>query len=390
MIKGLIWPMALLLLGSEVRAQVDTAKQERFSFHFQNTIIGQYKPSFSAPYSGQNSLQPGEETQVSVTATLFTAARLWKGATLVFNPEMSGGSGLSSTLGLGAATNGETFRVGDPKPAVYLARLYLRQLIPLGGSHSFQQGDANQPAAYQPDSYISLTAGKISLTDFFDANDYSHDPRSQFMNWALMASGAWDYAANTRGYTPGFLGEWVTPRHELRYVFALLPKTANGNVMNWDMGQSASQTLEYSYKYHWRNHPGKISGLAFYNYAGMGDYRQAVANTNPPDVIATRNGVRSKVGGGLNFQQELTPDVGIFARASMNDGRHETWAFTEIDNSISGGVSVAGTRWHRAGDTFGAAWVNSGLSDPHRDYLAAGGYGFMLGDGQLNYGRENA
>ena len=177
---------------------IDTTKEEKLSFHAQNTVITQHKPSFHAKYSGENSLIPQKENQNTITATLYAGAKLWKGATAFINPEISGGSGLSSALGVAASTNGESFRVGSTEPKIYLARLFMQQLFPLSKQTKYVEADLNQLAGYVPEKYISVSFGKTALSDYFDNNSYSHDPRTQFMSWALMANGAWDYPANTR------------------------------------------------------------------------------------------------------------------------------------------------------------------------------------------------
>lgn len=369
----------------------DSIKKENFSFHGQTTIIYQYKPGFSAPYSGQNSLSTEEEQSNSVTSTLFAGARLWKGASVYINPEMAGGSGLSKVLGLGDAPNGETFRVGSTSPKIYLARLYFTQLFSLNGNTIAQESDQNQLAGTIPEKYIGITVGKVCLADFFDQNTYSHDPRTQFMNWGLMSNGAWDYPANTRGYIPSAILQYVTPVNEWRLAFSLLPEVANGLPVNWSMGKANSVTLEYARHYTMFGKPGTIRVLGFVTNGKMGNYREAIAlNPSAPVIEDVQQYGNKKYGFGLNAEQEITDDMGAFFRASWNDGYTQTWAFTEIDESISLGVSEKGTLWNRKQDTAGLAVVASGISDPHKDYLASGGYGFMLGDGKLNYAIESA
>lgn len=365
-------------------------KQEKISVHGQMTVVNQYKPAFTAKYSGQNSLQPEKETQTSLTGTLYLGAKLWKGASFYFNPEIAGGSGLSGALGVAAAPNGETFRVGDPAPNIYLARVFLKQIFPLSNKKIFVETDQNQLGEMVPEKYFSITAGKVGIADFFDDNKYSHDARTQFMSWALMGNGAWDYPANTRGYTPSFVAEYVTPKNELRYAASLMPKTANGNDMNWEIGKSLSHTLEYTHKHSIKGKQGAVRVLGFYTYTRMGNYNEAV-QLNPinADVESTRAYGRTKFGFGINIEQDLTQSLGCFARASWNDGKNETWAFTEIDKSMSVGFVMNGSKWKRANDNIGLAYVTSGISKEHRSYLKAGGSGFMLGDGNLNYSWEH-
>jgi high affinity Mn2+ porin len=382
--------LCLILSALKINAQQpDTLKNDRFTIHAQTTVITQFKPAFKAKYTGQNSLIPQAETKSSITSTLFLGARLWQGASIYINPEIGGGSGLSSSLGVGASTNGETYRIGDPAPAFELARLFFRQIISLKGESSFEESDMNKLAGNTPTSYFSFTIGKISVSDFFDNNIYSHDPRTQFMSWALMSNGAWDYPANTKGYTPSLVLEYVTPKNELRYAFSLVPTKPNGMVMNWNLNEAGSHSLEYTYNYSLAGKKGAIRFLSFLTTANMGNYNQSLAlNPTAPDISSTQKYGRIKYGFTLNCQQEITKGLGGFLRAGWNDGNNETWIFTEIDHSLSFGISLNGDRWNRQNDNIGLAYVFSGLSVPHRNYLKAGGMGFELGDGNLNYGLE--
>ncbi len=367
----------------------DSIKNDRFSVHYQATIINQFKPSFAAKYSGMNSLGTNEESQTSITSTLFAGARLWKGASVFINPEIAGGSGLSGALGVAAATNGETFRIGDPAPQIYVARIFFRQIFSLAQKTDYQATDFNQLGEHLPQKYLSFTIGKVGIVDYFDDNQYSHDPRTQFMSWALMANGAWDYPANTRGYTPSVVLEYVSPEHELRYGFSLVPMTANGSSMNWNFADAHSQTVEYTHRHKIRHQEGAIRLLAFRTMTNMGNYRKSI-DLNPinPIIENTRQKGNYKYGFAVNAEQDISKDLGLFFRASWNNGATETWAFTEIDRSVSAGLSWTGQHWKRANDNVGLAFVSSGLSKPHRSYLAAGGKGFILGDGGLNYAPE--
>lgn len=333
---------------------------------------------------------PQQESQTSVTSTLFLGTRLWKGASVFINPELAGGSGLSQALGVAAATNGETFRIGDPAPKIYLARLFYRQVFALSQATVAQPSDFNQLEEQLPVRYFAFTAGKISIADYFDDNTFSHDPRMQFMSWALMSNGAWDYPANTRGYTPSLVLEYVTPEQELRYGMSLVPVTANGNNMNWNLSKASSHTLEYTHRHTIKGKEGAIRVLGFFTTANMGNYPQSIAlHPQNPVIQDTRQYGRTKYGFAINAEQYITSDLGGFIRGSWNDGNNETWVFTEIDRSLSIGVSLKGQRWKRADDNAGIAYVTSGISAPHRAYLQAGGKGFMLGDGHLNYGWEH-
>nr|WP_262918344.1 carbohydrate porin [Mucilaginibacter straminoryzae] len=377
-----------LLLSEDILAQ-DSLKQKTFSFHFQQTVITQYKPAIHAPYSGNNSLSAKEETQTSITSTLFGAAHLWKGATAVFNPELSGGSGLSKTTGIAGFPNGETFRVNTVAPSIYIARLYLKQLFQWGKDKDTVADDINQLAEIRSKRYFSITAGKFGMADFFDGNNFSHDPRSQFMNWSLMDNGAWDYPANTRGYVLGSVAELGQPTWTLRFAITMSVTQANSSTWDAKIAKANTQTAEFEKRYTFSGQPGTFRILAFMNNGKMGNYRTAIEqNPVSPVVDSTQRYGRHKYGWGISADQYLNNNFGVFAKASWNDGHTETWYFTEIDRSVSFGALLKGASWGRKDDEVAIAFVGNGLSSAHRDYLANGGYGFIIGDGKLNYSPE--
>ncbi|MGZ3750199.1 MAG: carbohydrate porin [Mucilaginibacter sp.] len=386
--KKLLLIIPLLIAAKLVLAQ-DTVKEQRTNFHFQQTIITQYKPSFSAPYSGQNSLTTKEENQTSITATFFGAARLWKGAEAYFNPELSGGAGLSQTLGVAGFPNGETFRVGGVQNKIYIARLYFKQSFEWGKEKDTIENDINQLAGLKSKRYFSFAIGKFGMADFFDNNNFSHDPRSQFMNWALMDNAAWDYPANTRGYVYGATAELGQPGWTLRFAFTMVTTQANQSVWDSKIGKANTETIEFEKRYTLSGQKGTVRVLAFTNNGKFGNYRDAISqNPEAPNVDATQAYGRYKYGFGINADQYLTKDLGVFAKASINDGHTETWFFTEIDRSLTFGAVLKGSSWKRGDDELGLAFIANGLSADHRDYLAAGGYGFLIGDGKLNYSPE--
>jgi high affinity Mn2+ porin len=369
--------------------EFDSSKVERFSIHAQATIINQFKPAFHAPYSGHNSLVPEKESKLSVTSTLFLGARLWPGASIFINPEIGGGSGLSGSLGVAASTNGETYRIGDPAPQFEMARLFFRQVISLSHSTEYQGSDLNRLSGKTPGKYFAITTGKICVSDYFDNNSFNHDPRTQFMSWGLMNNAAWDFPANTRGYTPSVIIEYVNPRNELRYGFSLVGVEANGMKMNWNIDKAGSNTLEYTHHYSLKGANGTIRLLSFYTVSDMGNYNESlILNPDAPDIIETRKSGNIKYGFGINCEQSVNDIVNVFLRASWNDGKNETWSYTEIDNTLSLGIVANGKKWNRQNDILGIGFVISGISEPHRNYLKAGGYGFMLGDGNLRYSPE--
>lgn len=387
--------------------QTSFSQNKNWSIHFQQTVIPQHKPKINAPYSGEFSLSDSSETQTSLTTTIFLGRRLWKGAAVFYNPELAGGSGLSQARGIAGFTNGECFRIGNPTPTIYIARLFFRQDFALfgdddtgkankskiveGEKHAYpvatQQDAANSIGGERPANRFTISIGKFSIADYFDNNSYAHDPRSQFMNWALMSTGGWDYPANTRGYTWNVVAELVRENYAIRAASSLVPTYANGPDLNWNWANNQSNTLEFEKSTKFFGKEGKLRTLAFYTTTYMGSYAEAIKMTNP-DVTLTRINGRTKYGFGLNYEQELSDETGMFLRASWNDGNNETWAFTEIDHSISGGF-VKDNLFGRKKDRLNVGFALNGISDLHRQYLAKGGYGFIIGDGKLpNYGLE--
>ncbi|MDR3694195.1 carbohydrate porin [Mucilaginibacter sp.] len=386
--KYLILFIFLLSIGQITLAQ-DTVKQENYSFHFQQTIIAQDKPGFSAAYSGRNSLSPLAETQTSITSTFFGTARLWKGSQFIFDPELSGGAGLSQTLGIAGFPNGETFRVGGVQNKIYIARLFYQQTFEWGKEKDTLESDQLQLAGLRSKRYFSIGMGKFNMGDFFDQNSFSHDPRSQFMNWALMDNAAWDYPANTRGYVLGAYTELGQPTWTLRFAFTMNVTQANSSTWDAKIGKANTQTVEFEKRYTIGGQKGTLRILGFLNNGKFGNYEQAIAlNSAAPNVDTTQAYGRHKVGFGVNADQYLTKDFGVFAKASYNDGHTQTWFFTEIDRSFTFGGVLKGTSWKRKDDEMGLGFIINGLSAPHRQYLADGGYGFLIGDGKLNYAPE--
>ncbi len=381
---------AFIAQNNYAQNQSSDSSSQEWNFHFQQTIVVQYHPDFTAKYSGANSLDTSEPAQTSLTSTFFIGGRLWKNAEAYVNPELSGGNGLSNVTGIAGFPNGETFRIGNPTPQLTIARIFIVQRFDLSDTRITVEDDENQLMESRADSYFSISAGKISMIDFFDKNRYSDDPRTKFLNWALMTNGAWDYPANTHGYTWGLVAELVTPPWAFRISTAMVPTEANQSVMDTKISQAHSETIEIDHDYSLDKHQGTIRLLGFHTMARMGNYDQALEL--PPgeiDVVATRAYGRSKYGMGLNIDQELGDNVGMMFRAGWNDGHNETWMFTEIDQAVSAALVFDGKGWNRDGDNFGVALLGNGLSADHRAYLKAGGYGFLIGDGNLNYAPES-
>lgn len=382
---------AALACGS-ASAAVDTVPTETWNAKLQTTYVWQAKPAFSAGYSGPNSLTAHREKSYSYTLSAAFGVRPWSGAELYFDPEAAQGVALSRLTGLGGFTNGEIARTSGPDLRLYRARLFLRQTLGLGGALVPVESDANQLGGMVQARRLVLTAGNLSVLDVFDDNAYSHDPRTQFLNWSLMTHGAYDYAADARGYSSGIAVEWYHDEWALRLGRFLQPRLPNQMPLDPRIGRHYGDQMEIERSHTLGGQPGKLRVLAFHNRARMSTYTDALdlaARTGTtPDLNAVRNADRDKHGVGINVEQALTQDIGLFGRASWADGQTETYAFTEIDRSLSGGLMVKGGTWGRAQDTVGIAYARNGLSAAHRDYLARGGLGFFIGDGRLTYRPE--
>jgi len=367
--------------------------QKNWSLHIQATVIPQYHFNFTAKYTGSNSLQTSEGTKVSVTNTYYIGRKLWRNAAVYFNPEIAGGEGLSKATGIAGFPNGETFRIGSAAPKLYVARAYIEQKISLSSKTNLIENDQNQLRENASGAYLAIRAGKFSLADFFDDNKYSHDPRTDFMNWSLMSAGAWDYPANTRGYTNGLVLELKEPSWALRTAMVQVPESANGQKLDTRLSSAFGTVLEAEKKFIISTEKNIITRLgAFYNKARMGNYLEAIDNSiiqfTAPDITSTRKYSRNKKGFYVNAEYNEKKG-GAFLRYSRNDGNNETWAFTEIDRSFSAGISFDGISRKRAADKFGLAYVGNGLAKYHRAYLQLKGYGFIIGDGNLTYGTEH-
>ena len=378
----------------------DTTRSSPWSTHFQLTVINQIHSGFHAAYSGMNSLTDTvEPAATSITTTLFLGRRLWKGAAIYANPEVSGGRGLSYSVGVAGALNGETYRIGNPEPVLSLSRAYFQQSFPLGHTDYEDVSDGPfQVAERLPTHRITITAGKYAMSDQYDVNAYSHDPRSQFLNWSLMSNGAWDYPADTKGYTSGLIVEWHTPNWTVRLSSVAVPVVANHPKMEYVFGKAASETVELERDTKIGSHTGTIRLLFSYTQSRAPSYKDGLEAVKTNDTallnVIDGNGEGTSYGGhktgiGLNADQEITDNIGVFARVGWNDGQYATWAFTEIDQTASLGLSFKGAPWKRPDDVVGVAGVVNGISAAHQAFLRAGGYGFIIGDGNLNYGHES-
>ena len=360
-----------------------------FDLHAQATYVRQYKPSFPAPYSGDHSLGAGRAWAHTFTSTLFFGVQAGNGLELYWNPEFTQGLPFSSLQGLGGYTNGEQQRTSGTSLRGYRARFFARKTWNIGGDPESRESDANQVRARYAPERLVLTAGNFSVLDVFDAVDYSHDARTQFMNWAALTYGAWDFPADARGYTWGAALEYITPRYQVRAGRFLVPVESNGLRLDWAYGHRYGDVAEIEIPYRLAGRAGTVRLLGFHNEvdAGSFDEARAAASGAVPDVASVRH-VQAKRGAGIGTQLELSENVGAYARVGWNDGKTETFMFTEIDRSFAAGILLKGGLWGRGEDSAGLAAYANGLSGSHRNYLAAGGLGFFLGDGRLNYGSE--
>ena len=360
----------------------------------QANIILQWHPEFKAKYSGINSLRSHAENATSQVYTLYLGYELTSTTEVFLDVESAGGHGISNALGLAGATNLDVVRNPALGATPYLARLMLRQIIPLSNERMDADRDNFHLATSLPLRRIEFRIGKFGIADFLDLNTYGTDSHLQFLNWTVDNNGAYDYAANTRGYTDGAIVEYDDSWWSVRFVEALMPKVANGVHLDADIAHARSENLELEARGKLIAHrDGTVRVLSYLNHANMGNYREAIADfldgeTSAPDIIATRHQGRHKYGFGLNFEQEITSQVSVFGRLGWSDGRNESFAYTEDDRALELGEFTKGGLWHRGNDTAGAVFNMNGIVAAHQQYLALSGLGFLLGDGGLTYGHE--
>jgi len=390
--------------NSTAAAAAPAAAPEDWNFHLQNTDIGQGDLPFPAKYSGPNSLDNKGEVEETVTLDLFAGKRLWSGGELHADGLMWQGFGLSETTGIEAFPNNDAYKFGTQNPRFMFSRLFIRQTFGLGGKQEAIPDDQLSLASMQDISRITLTVGRFSPTDVSDTNAYAGDPHAQFMNWALVANNTWDYGSDSVGFAPGFTAELNQPNWTLRYGCFMMPKFANGFTGDDQFLMTPPSSIgfgpflkdwamnaELERRYSINNHPGAIRFQTWLNEANMFDYQTATAllKTDGPDAdLSTVSSFRHKYGFGLNWEQEVAKNVGVFSRLGWNDGQEQAWTYTDVNSSGSLGVSVKGDAWHRPGDSFGLAGIVSGASSANQDFLKAGGLGILAGDGVLNYGPE--
>ena len=370
-------------------------QEGRFWISGQANFIYQAHPPFYAKYSGPNSLQPYYEKATSRVLTLYTGFELNKSVEFLVDIEEAGGQGLSQALGLAGFTNLDVVRNPTLGQAPYLSRLMYHQVFALSREKTEGARGPLSTFAELPSRRLELRVGKFGMVDFFDVNSVGNDSHLQFMNWAIDQNGAYDYAADTRGYTWGVILEYQSPKWGLRFGEALLPTVANGIDLVWNLRNANASNIEFEWHRGFlKKKDGIIRLLSYVNNANMGIYQ--VANEQylegqvvPPSISDHPRQVTTKYGFGVNFEQALTTNIVSYGRFGWNNGKTESWAYTEIDQTVQVGAGFMGRMWKRKYDRAGIAFVSNGISSEHARYLSFGGLGFILGDGGLTYGREN-
>ena len=376
----------------------------RYLLQGQANIIFQAHAPFHSPYAGVNSLLSRGEYKTSLLGTLYLGYQLLHSertnTDAILDIESSGGRGVSEALGLAGFTNLDVVRNPNLGSKPYLARVQLHQTF---GFTSRQVAVARTPfslANVAPERRLELHIGKMSLPDFVDLNASGSDSHLQFMNWTADNNGAWDYAADTRGYTYGIVTEFVDRLWAARYAVALMPTVANGPNLDWALRRASGQNAEVDLKHSLvgpllpAERKGILRFLAYANHADMGLYRTAnnrflTGTGTAPVITAVQRQSSLKYGFGANVEQDLTTDVTLFGRFGWNEGQHESWAYTEVDQTVELGGDLVGNRWSRPNDKLGLVFISNAIKRDHQTYLALGGRGFLLGDGALSYARED-
>lgn len=366
----------------------------RFWLSGQINIISQANPSFPALYSGPNSFGPKGQIATSRVLTLYTGLKLNESTQVILDIESAGGHGLSGGVGIAGFTDLDIVRTPNLGQTPYLARFLVEKIISLGGGSVENDRSYLSLPSSLPARRIEIWAGKFSTVDFFDVNPVGSDSHLQFMNWTVDNNGAYDYAANTRGYTWGAVVQFYDRNWAVRFGEAMMPKVANGENLDADLARAHSENLEFEFDPAlFPRRATSLRFLSYVNHADMGNYRDAIdgflsGRDATPDVTLYRQQGRVKYGFGANLYQELGDGVRLFSRWGWNDGRNESFAYTEADRTVSFGGDIAGSHWRRSLDKAGAALAFNQISGDHRRYLELGGTGFMLGDGGLDYGVE--
>lgn len=362
----------------------------------QANFISQWHPTFYSPYEGPNSLSPGAQDATSRVLTLFTGWRPTDSTEFLCDVQETGGRGLGNALGVAGFFNLDVVRNPTLSKAPYIARLMWHHVFALGSKKVVSERNPFSLFPELPERRLEVRFGKMSLVDFFDVNSYGSDSNFQFMNWTVDNNGAYDYAADTRGFTYAAELEYHDRNFAIRFAEALMPKVANGIHLDADLARARAENVEF--EIHGRvvgKQPGILRLLSFVNHANMGDYGQQIDewltthSTPVPEITDHPLQTTAKYGFGVNVEQPLNNWLGVFGRWGWNEGQHESYAYTEVDQTWEVGVGGTGIRWNRPSDRLGLAFVSNGISKVHAQYLGYGGLGFLLGDGKLNYGRES-
>ena len=357
---------------------------DQFAFHGQTTFIEQYTAPFRSPYIGPQSISPNQGRE-SLDFMYFIGVKLWKGAEIWIDPEFNQGFGLSDTKGIAGFPSGASFKVGSDVPYARIQRFFLRQTIDLGGETQKVEADQNQFAGSNTTDRLIFTVGKFSISDVFDQNKYAQNPRKDFMNWAVIDAGSYDYAADAWGYTYGAAAEWYQGPWTVRAGVFDISTVPNGSDLDTTFSQFQLDG-EIERRYSLWNRPGKIAVTGFLTRANLGTYQDAIAlaqETGAPADIAAVRQYRSRSGLSTNLEQEVMDDLGVFARAGFASGDVEPNSYTDIDRTVAAGVSLTGKRWGRPDDTVGFAAVANAITPIHAQFLNEGGLGILIGDGQL-------
>lgn len=386
---------ATQVLTNDPPAMFPHLTDTRYWLSGQANFIFQTHPPFHAPYSGVNSLNPNYEKATSRLLTLYSGLRLNDSTELLVDIEEAGGSALSTGLGLAGPPDLDIVRNPLLSKAPYIGRAMIHKVFALSKDKVENERSFLSLFPELPRRRLEIRFGKFSTVDFFDQNSVGSDTHFQFSNWTVDNNGAYDYAADTRGYTVGLTAEYQDRNWGFRFAEALMPKVANGIDLVWKPWQVHAENWEYELR---RGILPKRSGvvrlLAFTNYANMGIYRDAIAQFNEhvvpvPDITNHPWHITRKYGFGINVEQNLTRNLTAFGRFGWNNGKTESFAYTEVDQTFAGGLGANGIMWRRRFDRAGVAVVTNAICKDHQVYLADGGKGFLLGDGALNYGREN-
>jgi hypothetical protein len=378
--------------AQETAADSGSARWRPMLLGTQMDFIHQRLQPFNAKYSGTNSLQSGGDAKTSEAYGVYTGLRVARGLEAYLDIEMVRGKGISRTVGLASVSNGDVIRQGsaDLGDGPYVARAFMRYTAGYGSALDTLARDIDQLPHVAKSNRVEITAGKFALSDLFDVNRYANSARQQFMTWGLFQNTAWDYAADTRGYSNGVAVEWIHPAWSLRAAAMQMPLRANGNVFDGDLRRAHGFNAEF--EEHAPATGTVVRVLAYENEARMGLYSEAIANAGffPPDITLDDTPGRFKYGWGVNVEQPLADsgETGAFARYGWGNGAAESFVFTESDRHLSFGLQLSGAHWGRAGDRLAVATVIDGIVKVHQEYLAHGGDGFLLGDGGLNYGEE--